>query len=489
MKITKVSIKGATPYLGDFNGDSSQPIFSKSPNQVMEWLCSAWRKRFNDHRSQRKKYGKDKALIPLGNNVVDMTDKQAREEHSFLKAVPSLILQSPEQIEAKEWFAAVKRRKTLKESGHNPGKMPKFKSYKRHDHTFTCWFNGGRNARFDKVGRRTGIVSITGMNPKDKKLPGDKSRRFTIRIHVRLSQDIRPYTSVRVNWSKKRLVFVNEPLAITPRVQRGQGSAIGIDRGIVHMTADSQGHFEDLPWKTITKLDNKVRRLQRSQERSAKAQGYESAHAAKKAGKQSKSSLRRDKEIAQTKAKISRIVKDVQHKVSRSLVEDHDIIAIEKLNLAGMSKRAKAKVDPHNPGVFLPNGQSAKRALNRKLRLSALSQFGEFLQYKARLSGGQVIEVDPKNTSRRCSSCGHVAQENRESQAVFLCKKCGHEDNADRNAAINILDRALRDHVEEITDFWGGEHPSVRAYKPVSCGLTAGQHSPLIRKPHVLASR
>ena len=154
-----------------------------------------------------------------------------------------------------------------------------------------------------------------------------------------------------------------------------------------------------------------------------------------------------------------------------------------------MSKRAKAKIDPNNPGEYLPNGQTAKKSLNRKLRLSALSQFGEYLHYKARLSGGQVVEVDPKNTSRRCSSCGHVAQENRESQAAFLCKKCGHSDNADHNAAINILDRALRDHVEEITDFWDGKHPSVSAYQTDPRGLTAGQHSSTIRKPHVLASR
>ena len=487
VKITKVSVKGATPYLGDRNDDSSQPIFSKSPNLVMEWLCSAWRKRFNDHRSQRKKYGKDKVLIPLGDTVVKMTDKQARDKHSFLKAVPSLVLQSPEQIEAKEWFSSVKRRKTLKESGRNPGKMPKFKSYKKHDHIFVCWFNGGRNARFEKVGRRTGIVFITGQNPKGKKNPGDKGQRFTIRIHVRLSQEIRPYTSVQINWTKKRLVFVNEPLAVTPRGQRGQGSAVGIDRGIVHMTTDSQGHFEDLPWEAITKLDNKVRRLQRSQERSAKDLGFDNHHAAKKSGKHSKSSARRDKEIAHTKAKISRVVEDIQHKVSRRLVEDYDVIAMEKLNLAGMSKKAKVKIDPHNPGEFLPNGQSAKKSLNRKLRLSALSQFGEFLQYKARLSGGQVIEVDPKNTSRRCSFCGHVAQENRESQAVFLCKACGYSNNADHNAAINILDRALRDHVEEITNFWGGKHPSVRAYQSDPRGLTASQHSSTIRKPRVLA--
>ena len=455
----------------------------------MEWLCSAWRKRFNDHRSQRKKYGKDKVLIPLGETVVEMTDKQAREAHSYLRAVPSMVLQSPEQIEAKEWFASIKRRKTLRESGRNPGKMPRFKSFKHHDHTFTCWFNGGRNARFEKVGRRTGIVFITGSNPKGKRRPGEKGQRFAIRIHVRLSQDIRPYTSVRVNWTKKKLVFVNEPLAVTPRVSRGQGSVTGVDRGAVVLSADVQGNLGKLPWDTITELDNKVRRLQRSQERSAKDLGFDSHRTAKKAGKQSKASLRRDKEIANTKAKISRVVQDVQHKVSRRLVEEHDIIAIEKLNLAGMSQKAKAKVDPHNPGEYLPNGQSAKRALNRKLRLSALSQFGEFLHYKARFSGGQVIEVDPRNTSRRCSSCGHVAQENRESQAVFLCKKCGHSDNADHNAAINILDRALRDHEEEIITFWGGEHPSVRAYKPGSCGSTTGQHSPMTRKPHVLASR
>lgn len=489
VRITKVSVKGATPYLGDRNDDSSQPIYSKSPDQVMEWLCAAWRKRFNDHRSQRKKYGKDKVLVPLGDSVIEMTDKQAREAHSYLRAVPTLVLQSPSQIEAKEWFAAVKRRKTLKESGRNPGKMPGFRSYKKHDHIFVSWFNGGRNARFEKVGRRSGIVSITGMNPTGKRLAGEKGQRFTIRIHVRLSQEIRSYTSVQVNWTKKQLVFVNEPLAIAPRVARGQGSAVGVDRGVVHLSADSQGNFADLDWDTITKLDNKVRRLQRSQERSAKQQGFSSAHAAKKAGSQTKASIRREKEIADTKAKISRVVQDVQHKVARRLVEEHDIIAIEKLNLSGMSKKAKAKVDPNNPGEFLPNGQTAKKALNRKLRLSALAQFGEFLEYKARLSGGQIVEVDPRNTSRHCSSCGHVARENRESQAEFLCKSCGHSDNADHNAAINILDRALRDHQEEINEFWGGKHPTVRAYQSAPRGLTAGQHSPAIRKPHVLAPR
>nr|WP_238350608.1 transposase [Kribbella shirazensis] len=51
---------------------------------------------------------------------------------------------------------------------------------------------------------------------------------------------------------------------------------------------------------------------------------------------------------------------------------------------------------------------------------------------------GRVEKVNPAYTSQTCSACGHVAAENRESQAVFRCVACRHEANADVNAAINI---------------------------------------------------
>jgi transposase len=50
-----------------------------------------------------------------------------------------------------------------------------------------------------------------------------------------------------------------------------------------------------------------------------------------------------------------------------------------------------------------------------------------------------VVKVNPVNTSRRCNGCGHVAAENRKSQAVFGCVACGHVAHADVNAALNIL--------------------------------------------------
>ena len=54
-----------------------------------------------------------------------------------------------------------------------------------------------------------------------------------------------------------------------------------------------------------------------------------------------------------------------------------------------------------------------------------------------------VVFVDPRHTSQTCNQCTHVARENRESQAIFKCVSCGHFDNADVNAAKNILDRGL----------------------------------------------
>jgi putative transposase len=62
--------------------------------------------------------------------------------------------------------------------------------------------------------------------------------------------------------------------------------------------------------------------------------------------------------------------------------------------------------------------------------------------YKLKWNGGELRLVDPRDTSRTCSQCGHVSQDNRLTQADFLCVECGHAANADTNAAINILGRA-----------------------------------------------
>jgi putative transposase len=54
-----------------------------------------------------------------------------------------------------------------------------------------------------------------------------------------------------------------------------------------------------------------------------------------------------------------------------------------------------------------------------------------------------VVAVKPAHTSQRCAVCGHTGPENRKSQAVFKCRACGHEANADVNAANNVLAAGL----------------------------------------------
>ncbi|OGD58854.1 transposase [Candidatus Bathyarchaeota archaeon RBG_13_52_12] len=72
----------------------------------------------------------------------------------------------------------------------------------------------------------------------------------------------------------------------------------------------------------------------------------------------------------------------------------------------------------------------------------AFGQLRAFVEYKARVAGVPVLVVEPRDTSRRCSRCGHVERANRRTHACFKCRACGYELNADLNAAENIRWRA-----------------------------------------------
>jgi len=80
----------------------------------------------------------------------------------------------------------------------------------------------------------------------------------------------------------------------------------------------------------------------------------------------------------------------------------------------------------------------------RKFHEWAFRRLYEYVSYKAEERGIRVEQVNPKNTSRRCSSCGFTHGDNRPSQDTFRCQSCGYENHADYNAAKNIGYRLLR---------------------------------------------
>lgn len=73
----------------------------------------------------------------------------------------------------------------------------------------------------------------------------------------------------------------------------------------------------------------------------------------------------------------------------------------------------------------------------------SFAQLRMFVEYKAALAGIPVVTVDPRNSSRTCSTCGHCDKGNRKTQASFVCLHCGHSANADFNAALNLRIRGL----------------------------------------------
>lgn len=440
--IERVVIRGAAPYLGmcATEGEQQVPLYSTNPDIVMRWLCDGWRCRYNQLRSRRTKWDRNtQSAVPLGGKSDMRSDRQVRLECSWLAAMPAMVLQSPNRIENTDWWSANKRCKTLKKKHRNPGMMPRFKK-RRDDLYFVCWHNKGTNANYRQLNRHHGEVVITGQNPSAYHLDGQPCR-YSIHIRVRVSQPIRDYTSVGVNWTKRTLVFVNDPLPIS---RERTGAMVGLDRGCAHTLATSDNRFIDLPKHRLERIDRQIRRRQKAQARRIAMSGETVKQYRRHA---SRTYERTGQEISRLYAKAHRIIDDWQHKTTNTLVREYDLIVLEDLNLQGMSRKAKAKPDPDRPGVFLPNGQSAKRGLNRSLRSAALGGIADKLKYKTRLTGrNRLIFVNPAYTSQTCSKCGYCAEENRESQADFECGQCHARMNADLNAASNILKRGL-DHL------------------------------------------
>lgn len=193
----------------------------------------------------------------------------------------------------------------------------------------------------------------------------------------------------------------------------GTGSVIGVDRGVAVPFAMSDGEMVEVP--TLNQRERlRLRRLQRHLARQAKGSGRRSAT---------------KRRMARLRAREVNRRKDAIEKLTTRLARAHDLIRVEDLQIGNMTRSARGTVE--KPGTNV----RAKAGLNREILARGWGLFSRRLEGKA---PGRVEKVAPMNTSRRCAACAYVAKENRKSQAAFVCLKCGHRDNADTNAAINI---------------------------------------------------
>ena len=140
------------------------------------------------------------------------------------------------------------------------------------------------------------------------------------------------------------------------------------------------------------------------------------------------------RKVKQIKDRESRIVKDLNHKISKKIVE------IAKENNSGIKLEDLTGIR---------NNKKHTRSFNYSLNSWSFYQLQQFIEYKAELRGVEVVYIDPHYTSKKCSICGQIGNRSGKS---FKCS-CGHVDHADVNAAFNIgLSTKERDLVEGNTD-------------------------------------
>ena len=236
--------------------------------------------------------------------------------------------------------------------------------------------------------------------------------------------DIEKARSARVTKDRSGRWFVSFTRPAPSMERTATGEIVGLDMGVVHTAAASTGKLFDMPELLSKGEAQRKRRLQR------------------KLARQVKGSKRRSQTklaIAKLSAKESDRRKDWIEKTTTELVRNYDLIVMEDLKIKNMTRSAKGTVE--NPGKNV----AQKRGLNRSILAQGWGMFRKRLTDKAinATTPAEIIFVNSAYTSMRCSECGHMEPKNRKSQAIFCCLKCGYTDNADVNAAKNILAAGL----------------------------------------------
>jgi putative transposase len=203
---------------------------------------------------------------------------------------------------------------------------------------------------------------------------------------------------------------------------------VGCDLGITKLVHLSDGYqIENPKFLTNKKVKRTLKNRQRQVNRKIKG---------------SNNRKKASKKIGKIHKRIADKRQAYQWYVANKIVSRNvDAIAVENLNVSGMKKRCKPKINEET-GRFLKNGQSRKKGLNRSISDASWGELVLKIEYLAAKHGKVVIKVNPKHTSQKCQNCGHIDANNRDEEK-FICTSCGHMAHADINAAKNIRDRAL----------------------------------------------
>src|ERR1022692_4342946 len=272
------------------------------------------------------------------------------------------------------------------------------------------WRKAGRDEGFRVVGRRGRQWGVRRLSRKTGEVWVPKAGWVRFRWSRPVPPNAKSYRVTRDRAGRWHVAFAVIP---GPVPAPGNGQAVGIDRGVAVSAALSTGELLHAP--ALTGRERiRLRRLQRSLARARR-------------GSNRRGRVR--PAIARLRGRETDRRKDWAEKASTGIVRRFDVIRVENLKVKNMTRSARGTRE--NPGRNV--GQKA--GLNRGILRSGWGLLVRRLEDKA---PGRVEKIRPAFTSQRCSACGQVDRDSRESQAVFRCTACGFACHADVNAAINI---------------------------------------------------
>jgi len=249
-----------------------------------------------------------------------------------------------------------------------------------------------------KSSRQSARYTKSAFKVKDAKL---QLGRMPGLVKVKWSRDLpsEPTSATVIQESDGRY-FVSFAVQVEPTKFEPRDKAVGLDVGITHMVARSDGYLSGKI--DFSKDEKKLAKLQRKLSRALKR------------GK-NRSKLR--KKVARHYARMADKRMDFHHKEALKIVKRYDEVYAEDLGISSMVKN---------------------RHLSKHISFAGWGQFLNMVEYKLDWYGGTLASVPAAYTSQRCPECGHVERDNRNGER-FQCLSCGHLAHADVNGAINIM--------------------------------------------------
>ncbi|BAZ24732.1 putative transposase IS605 family protein [Kalymmatonema gypsitolerans NIES-4073] len=197
--------------------------------------------------------------------------------------------------------------------------------------------------------------------------------------------------------------------------------AVGLDFGTHHAIADSNGNVIENP-RFVKVAQTKINQIAKTSRRKRPpSRGMKASRRWRKASES----------VAKIQSLVARQRQDWQHKVSTQIVSCNSLVATEKLNLKGMTRKSKGK------------RKRQKSGLNRSLLDVGIGNLKELIKYKITEAGGFYIEIPTVKVkpSQTCPNCGHQKKKTL-AQRVHHCSECGYQCDRDVAAAMVMLNYA-----------------------------------------------